>query len=92
MDKKQIQELASGSTILWEKTPEARENNPVFKSRTMLMRAFELALTELEMCWARESLGERATRGSIKIVMQDENGREVFCKPSFSTGYLAGKG
>jgi hypothetical protein len=73
--------------ILWFRQARevAADGNPVSRARAMLLRAFSKALDELEQCWAREGLGE-LNEGSIEVVLRDEQGRSVHCKPIFSAG------
>jgi len=63
----------------------AREQCAVHISRSMLVRAFEKALDELEACWVAEGMGSKLKRGRIEITLCDENGRLVACPPCFSS-------
>jgi hypothetical protein len=85
MDANQIKELANSSShIVWEGMQEARQNNPVFKHRRLIMQAMEKALTELEMGWVREGMGSDKISGIIKIELFDENEHAIVCSPAFS--------
>jgi len=57
--------------------------NPVQNIRTVLIRAFLKGLDEVEAAWSRDGLGERVSSGSIEVVLRDENGAEVVCKPTY---------